>query len=518
MTGSGTVTDPYIIADVTDLQDIESSLAAYYELAQDIDASSAYTWNGNTGFLPISNFTGQLDGKGYTISGLPIARSGSTNQALFGTISGTAVLKNIKLSGVLILSNSNYAASLVAYISGTTCTITNCSATGTVEITGSTTDYVGGLIGYMEGGTVSGCHSACVVTGADDYAGGFVARTAAGTITECHATGAVVLTDNYGGGFVGYNNANISKCYATGAVTVDDYGGGFVGAQNTGTIQDCYARGAVTGDNIGGFIGITWDDPGNVLTDNCYGTGPLTGSTNVGGFVGNGNGGDQITNCFWDTDTSGTVSSGFTAGGTGKTTVLMKTQVTFTDAGWDFTTVWIMNGYPILQASLHTYPSAAITRATGLVHRYDRNAGVYLLEISLGDTTSRLSLPYSGSTQRMTVEKQQEEDAAPVVEEASKKAIDAASAAARKSALAIISKPAPATPRIGTDEYLKWVLGIDKKEEPGYNIKTMADLQAQLAKMAPSSLPKIGTPEYLPTILGIKKAVPPEPKKKPWLK
>ena len=45
-----------------------------------------------------------------------------------------------------------------------------------------------------------------------------------------------------------------------------------------------------------------------------------------------------IINCFWDTQTSGIISS---EGGTGKTTLEMQTQSTF--AGWDFSTpVWVM--------------------------------------------------------------------------------------------------------------------------------------------------------------------------------
>ncbi len=40
-----------------------------------------------------------------------------------------------------------------------------------------------------------------------------------------------------------------------------------------------------------------------------------------------------MTDCFWDTQTSGQAAS---AGGTGKTTAEMQTENTFTDADWDF--------------------------------------------------------------------------------------------------------------------------------------------------------------------------------------
>jgi len=55
------------------------------------------------------------------------------------------------------------------------------------------------------------------------------------------------------------------------------------------------------------------------------------------------------THCFWDTQASGQPSGSY---GTGKTTAQMKTRKTFTDAAWNFTTIWgILENvtYPFLQ-------------------------------------------------------------------------------------------------------------------------------------------------------------------------
>jgi hypothetical protein len=51
---------------------------------------------------------------------------------------------------------------------------------------------------------------------------------------------------------------------------------------------------------------------------------------------------------FWDVNTSGQTTSA--GGGTGKTTAEMKTLSTFTSAGWDFTSVWVLplGQYPML--------------------------------------------------------------------------------------------------------------------------------------------------------------------------
>jgi len=60
-----------------------------------------------------------------------------------------------------------------------------------------------------------------------------------------------------------------------------------------------------------------------------------------------------ITGCFWDIETSGQITS---EGGTGKTTVEMKTLSIFTYAGWDFVETWGIEDnqtYPFLKL---TYP------------------------------------------------------------------------------------------------------------------------------------------------------------------
>ena len=54
MLGSGTLGDPYIIQDVTDLQNMNLDLAAHYVLGNDIDASETLTWNDGEGFVPLA--------------------------------------------------------------------------------------------------------------------------------------------------------------------------------------------------------------------------------------------------------------------------------------------------------------------------------------------------------------------------------------------------------------------------------------------------------------------------------
>lgn len=271
MTGSGTLFDPYIIYNVDDLQAIENDLTAYYELANDIDASATSGWNAGQGFYPIaafSTFTGHFDGKGHIITGLYINRP-AWNVGLFYESSGT---------------------------------ITNVS------------------------------------------------------LVSCNITGGIA------GPLVYKNTGTVEKCGATGSVVAGKTGG--LVQWNQGIITNCYTRCDVTGDIgwVGGFV--QWNDGGTIT--NGYSAGGMIGGSGMSGFCDFNTG--LIINCFWDTEVSGEAGSD---GGTGKTTAQMKTQATFTDAGWDFTTpIWyigatINDGYPafvgILLPTIQTNPATGVT-------------------------------------------------------------------------------------------------------------------------------------------------------------
>jgi hypothetical protein len=141
------------------------------------------------------------------------------------------------------------------------------------------------------------------------------------------------------GALVGYlKNGMISSCRTVGGtVKATHYVGGLVGWNDDGDIINCYSTTDVNGEcAVGGLVGKGYDQvqesfsAGNVASDGNL----------VGGFGGYNTG--QIQTSFWDKQTSDqTTGVGLTEGGgvadvNGKTTSEMKTQSTFTDAGWDF--------------------------------------------------------------------------------------------------------------------------------------------------------------------------------------
>ena len=116
---------------------------------------------------------------------------------------------------------------------------------------------------------------------------------------------AYVKGKNSTGGLAGTSNGiTIRNCYVTGTVEGVDFVGGLVGA-NIGIISNCYSAATVSGiRDIGGVIGNH-----NGTIDKCYATGAVSGtnpsSVEVGGLVGYNGEINNITNCYWDTETTG---------------------------------------------------------------------------------------------------------------------------------------------------------------------------------------------------------------------
>jgi hypothetical protein len=306
--GSGTVEDPYQIADWRHLDNVRNYLDCHFIVINDLDLNSigytelaSATANEGKGWQPIGTiavndtFVGSFDGQGYEIRDLFINRPDEPDVGLFGVVDEGGVIENV---GV----------------------VANGNVTGNGD--------VGGLVGKNEG-TVSNSYCTGNVTGTLNV-GGLVGWNFGGTVTDTYSTGNVIGLDNVGG-LVGWNTGTASNSYATGGVTGNTSVGGLVG-KNAGSASNSYATGSVNGtDNIGGLVGKN-DSTGTVT--NSYSTGNVTGNTHVGGLMGRNQGTES--NSFWDTQTSGQGSS---AGGTGKNTTEMKDIDTFTGAGWDIVAV-----------------------------------------------------------------------------------------------------------------------------------------------------------------------------------
>ena len=317
-----------------------------YELATSIDFARR-NWNpigasGAGGFScdhPTSEcFAAIFDGnrdKGYEISNLSIAASDIDNVGLFAYLAAAAGVRNLVLSNVS-LQGSEGVGGIAGYSAGT---LENNGVDGTVVGRA----YLGGVVGYNDGlirenfadvvvggdtsgendniGGLVGYHTdrifnsyAIGSVSGDNNVGGLVGRSErGGYIINSHANNRVSGI-NHIGGLVGRNgnNSRIFSSYALGEVSGNTGVGGLVGL-NFGTLGDTYASGnIVASDRVGGLVG----DNRNAIV-NSYAIGRVRGDSEVGGLIGYNTGTGNITDSYWDMNTSGLTQS---AGGRGQPT------------------------------------------------------------------------------------------------------------------------------------------------------------------------------------------------------
>lgn len=110
--GEGIINNPFILTTPQELDLIRTSLDSYYKLGNDIDLKYDTTnengrfYNEGTGWEPISEFIGGLDGDGHKITGLYINRPAGNNQGLFKNIkSRNEVYNNVRESYIMYLKN-----------------------------------------------------------------------------------------------------------------------------------------------------------------------------------------------------------------------------------------------------------------------------------------------------------------------------------------------------------------------------------------------------------------------------
>ena len=200
MDGLGTKNNPYIITNSTQLYQIRRDLDAYYELGNDIDLTEdtreggRYSNESNVcpqgyGWEAINNFSGSLDGKGYTIKGLYQNNYITCNEekqtwyswndngnGLFGTMKGNATVKNLVLENFDMNCQGGYCGALVSKYIGNMNDSGNANDSDETEYTATfeniaiknskingvynnnnndsslKNSYGGGLFGYLESG------------------------------------------------------------------------------------------------------------------------------------------------------------------------------------------------------------------------------------------------------------------------------------------------------------------------------------------------------------------------------
>ncbi len=338
--------DPTMTAAVTEVANAGQLQAMNganrYYLSADIDLTGV-VWT------PITNFSGVLDGRGFTISNLSINSPASDYRAFFGSIANGAEIYDVTFADCTV-TGRDYVAIVVAKTAAASAsfkfkdiTIQGCTVTGA-----SCVSPLLAIASDMAGGSIFDCAvNDCTINAEDDSGGiaGYLTRrfsaAVALNVVRCTVTGgALNLTyaPTMAGGCFGYIDAGTSGTEMTihtctssmpvnASITTaagDAEGlGGFAGylsgwGQLNLTCVNCASTGAVTISSAvgnpgyighdGGFVGF---HGGGVNYINCYTTGALTidASTGsnlelIGGFSGKWDVvyGEEVLHCWSTTD------------------------------------------------------------------------------------------------------------------------------------------------------------------------------------------------------------------------
>jgi hypothetical protein len=310
-----------LVTNVCELQGIPAGSTAHYALNQDINASCTATWNNGAGFTPIPGaFAGAFEGNGHRVDRLFIS-SASTEVGLFQSVGSAGTVDNLAITNANIAGSSS-GQSVGVLAGDNSGAISFAYVTGAVA-GGSTLLQLGGIAGRnFSGGRISLSYSGATVSGGaggnnnDRYAFGGLVGSNHGTVTSSYASGSVNGDVGSGGGLVGYNNGTITQSFATGSIASGS-AGGLVGWNQGGKIDHSWASTSVGGGT--GLAGLVQLDDLAGSIDQSYSVGVV--STGQGLVASIGYGGGNVTNSYWDTQTSGPTTS---AAGTGLATTAFK--------------------------------------------------------------------------------------------------------------------------------------------------------------------------------------------------
>ena len=210
------------------------------DLTKDVDGLRDWT--------PIQEYGGTFDGAQHTISGIYCDLDTIKEAGIFQNITISATVENVGvLDSYFRLKEGYDVGGIVGYNSGI---IRNCYNEAMVINLYDDINYLGGICGVNEGGTIIGCYNT-----------GKVANAVFGTRA---------------GGICGRSNNKIFNCYNTGSVMGGYMVGGICGSNESsptsGRIENCYNIGTIntiTNDNDCKRNIAVIDDE-KAVVKNCY--------------------------------------------------------------------------------------------------------------------------------------------------------------------------------------------------------------------------------------------------------
>ena len=343
--GKGSANDPIEISSAEQLAYLSRQVIAgknyagkYFVLTSDINLiGREWTPIGHLGEDNDDNsmrFCGSFNGDGHKIENLIITK-GNDYSGLFGVCSTGATIEKLHIVNCYVRGKMMVGGLIGELINGS---VSGCTVSGEVV---ASNECVGGLAG-SNNGTIVNCQSSASVYGNSNDTGGLVGVSGErmlGVVDNCKVSGSITGYWNVGG-LAGRNNGVISNSQASGNVDGEEWVGGLVGWTDKGMVTFCQASGIVRGFfDVGGLVGfngylnssvqitnshaigrVSGNGSGNYcigglvgysggIVSDCYATGAVDGEESVGGLIGE-HGGKTI-----NSHATGNVRGSFDTGG-----------------------------------------------------------------------------------------------------------------------------------------------------------------------------------------------------------
>lgn len=284
VSGSGNPSDPYMVGDISCLQEMRTGLSCHYALNNNIDASATSGWNFNgsefRGWEPVPNdsnpsvrFTGVLDGRNRSISNLYITPRNGNGSGFFSRLDdeGNGLIDDQVYNLTFVNPTANFFDIFMNYpygfgvLAGATYTvgIRNVDVVGgDIDLTtDNTLNSIGILAGYTFNSNLSNSDVSGNITfnglidGSDtkyDMVGGFVGLLENSQVVDSSSNMTYVTAPanlyyfySVGGAFGRIASSVVSRFRSTANLTLGYYGttiysgfdkvGGFAGYINFGS-------------------------------------------------------------------------------------------------------------------------------------------------------------------------------------------------------------------------------------------------------------------------------------------
>jgi filamentous hemagglutinin family protein len=328
-----------------------TGLGGNFALAYDLDMAGTNYSRTLVGRDSGTAFSGTFAGLGHWLSNFTMS-IGANNVGLFGYVDG-GTIRDIGITGGNV-SGSNNVGGLVGYMQNGTV----LNAYSNANVTGN--GNIGGLVGYAAASSMAFSRAQGAVTGGANSSAGGLVGFFSGTLSDSYATGAV--TQNGGlnvGGLVGwFVSGNIARSFATGTVSTSGTSAGGLAGLSEGAITQSFALGGVRGSSeVGGLVGL---NRGTVAES--FAAGVVIGSSDTGGLIGLNF--SSVTNSYYNSETAGAGGVG-----TGLTTNMLQ-YGGLAALGFDTTGVWAGAGgglYPYLTSSFRN----GVNYVSGTVYQGD---------------------------------------------------------------------------------------------------------------------------------------------------